>query len=97
MDSERNGSAPAQSTDSHEPHRRALGAINVLLETKFPTSPSDQLGVLAVATVCAVQRQFVKEGITDRGRRHRIVKAFLRDFEKKLRHMTSPDFGVRKN
>lgn len=47
--------------------------------------PEDQAGLLIIATVLAIRRVCASRGIFDRGRRMRVVKSAVADFERKLR------------
>jgi len=52
--------------------------------------PETQMGVLMVGMVTTMRDFLTARKVTDRGRRHRIYKAAVSEFEAKLRHHGNP-------
>lgn len=54
-------------------------------------SPAEQLGMLFMAHVLATKRLLRVHGVNDRGRRLRVIRAAVAEFESKLREYVKPD------
>jgi hypothetical protein len=68
--------------------RQNLNAPLQMIDTAIQglvSKPDEQLGVLMIACVLAVRRLLAANGVTDRGRRVRVIRAAVASFEAKLR------------
>lgn len=82
-----------QNTEAPDANTLRLNAGLALIDKAVQTasfSPTEQLGMLFLAHVLATRRLLKTYGITDRGKRLRVIKAAVGEFEKKLRTHVKP-------
>lgn len=76
--------------DKDSPNNVKLRTIDDAV-TALGATPEIQIGVLQMALVLAFRRFLDAKGITDRGRRMKLIKFGVAEYEAKLRQFVRPD------
>lgn len=69
-------------------NNRTLRHVDMII--RDVAEPAEQLGVLYMASVLALRRLLASKQIADRGRRMRVIKEAVNQFDKRLRQFTVP-------
>ena len=78
-----------QNPDPASPTNLALQAVDAAIRDALP-DPAEQLGVLIMANVLAMRRFLAVNGVAERGRRMRAIKAAVAQFDSRLREFVKP-------
>lgn len=58
---------------------------------KIGPDPQEQIAILYLAHALATRRFLTAHNVTDRGRRMKVIRALVADFDSKLRQFARPD------
>jgi hypothetical protein len=62
-----------------------LHILTTTLDACFPGKPDQAMGILMMGQTQFMRKILAKHGITDRGRKHRVIRAAVHEFDQRLR------------
>jgi len=68
-----------------EQRNALVQSVDAVMEKAFPGNPDHALGTLMLCQVLSMRRLIEKHRLDNRGHRHRVIRAAVAEFDKKLR------------